>query len=133
MGQFLIQNFWKIPCKDMLCWLFSNKLQNQTCNAATEKDSRMTFSWKFTKILETVITQEAIILGVLYEKVFLEIQAFNFIKKETLAQVFSCEFYEISKNNPFVEHLQEVASDPLGHLLQADSASYIVSTAFKPK
>ena len=33
----------------------------------------MTFSWKFTKILETVITQEAIILGVLYEKVFLEI------------------------------------------------------------
>ena len=25
----------------------------------------------------------------------------NFIKKETLAQVFSCEFYEISKNNLF--------------------------------
>ena len=23
---------------------------------------------------------------------------FNFIKKETMAQVFSCEFYEISKN-----------------------------------
>ena len=25
----------------------------------------------------------------------------NFIKKETLAQVFSCEFYEISKNTFF--------------------------------
>ena len=25
-------------------------------------------------------------------------EAWNFIKKETLAQVFSCEFYEISKN-----------------------------------
>ena len=30
---------------------------------------------------------------------FLEIsQAYNFFKKETLAQVFSCEFCEISKN-----------------------------------
>ena len=31
--------------------------------------------------------------------------ACNFIKKETLAQVFSCEFCEISKNNVFTEHL----------------------------
>ena len=29
----------------------------------------------------------------------------NFIKKVTLAQVFSCEFYEISKNTFFTEHL----------------------------
>ena len=29
----------------------------------------------------------------------------NFIKKETLAQVFSCEFCEISKNIFFTEHL----------------------------
>ena len=29
----------------------------------------------------------------------------KFIKKETLAQVFSCEFYEISKNTFFIEHL----------------------------
>ena len=28
-------------------------------------------------------------------------QACNFIKKETLAQVFSCEFFEISKNTFF--------------------------------
>ena len=28
----------------------------------------------------------------------------------TLAQVFSCEFYEISKNTFFIEHLQENAS-----------------------
>ena len=33
------------------------------------------------------------------KKVFLEIfQACNFIKKESLAQVFSCEIFEISKN-----------------------------------
>ena len=32
------------------------------------------------------------------------------IKKETLAQVFSCEFYEISKNIFFTEHLWATAS-----------------------
>ena len=34
----------------------------------------------------------------------------NFIKKETLAQGFSCEFYEIFKNTFFTEHLQTTAS-----------------------
>ena len=33
----------------------------------------------------------------------------NFIKKETLAQVFSCEFCEISKNTFFTEHLWTTA------------------------
>ena len=56
--------------------------------------------------------------GVLLKKVFLKIsknsqertctrisfliklqQAFNFVKKEALAQLFSCEFYEIFKNS----------------------------------
>ena len=32
-------------------------------------------------------------------------QACNFIKKETLAQVFSCEFSEIFKSTFFIEHL----------------------------
>ena len=34
----------------------------------------------------------------------------NFIKKETLAQVFSCEFCEISKNTIFIEHLRATVS-----------------------
>ena len=34
----------------------------------------------------------------------------NFIKKETLAQVFSCDFCEISKNTFFTEHLGTTAS-----------------------
>ena len=33
-----------------------------------------------------------------------------FIKKETLAQLFSCEFCEICKNTFFREHLQTTAS-----------------------
>ena len=37
-------------------------------------------------------------------------EACNFIEKETLAQVFSCEFFEISKNNIFTEHLWTTAS-----------------------
>ena len=35
----------------------------------------------------------------------LRTQACNFIKKETLALVFSCEFCEIYKNTFFTEHL----------------------------
>ena len=34
----------------------------------------------------------------------------NFIKKETLRQVFSCEFCEISKNTLFLEHVWAAAS-----------------------
>ena len=34
----------------------------------------------------------------------------NFIKKESLVQVFSCEFCKISKNIFFTEHLRETAS-----------------------
>ena len=37
-------------------------------------------------------------------------KACNFIKKEALAQVFSCEFCEISKNTFSTEHLQTNAS-----------------------
>ena len=40
-------------------------------------------------------------------------KAFNFIKKETLKQVFSCEFCEISKKTLFTEHLWTTASDSL--------------------
>ena len=37
-------------------------------------------------------------------------EACNFIKKETLAQVFSFEFYEIFKNTFFTEHLWTTAA-----------------------
>ena len=36
--------------------------------------------------------------------------ACNFIKKETLAQLFSCEFFEISKNTFLTEHLEASTS-----------------------
>ena len=44
----------------------------------------------------------------------------NFFKKETLAQLLSCEFCEISRNNPFTEHLRATASGliPEAHNLE---------------
>ena len=74
---------------------------------------------KVLKNLTLILLTEAATRGVLCKKVFLEIsqnsqentsarvsffkqscrpQFCNFIKKETLAQMFSCEFCEISKN-----------------------------------
>ena len=41
---------------------------------------------------------------------FNKIEACNFIKKETLTQVFSRKCCEISKNTFFTEHLWETAS-----------------------
>ena len=38
-------------------------------------------------------------------------QASNFIKKETLAQVFSRKFWEIFKNTYFTEHLWTIVSE----------------------
>ena len=35
-----------------------------------------------------------------------EPEAWNFIKKETLAQLFSCEFCEISRNTFFTKHFR---------------------------
>ena len=39
--------------------------------------------------------------------------ACKFIKKGTLAQVFSCEFWEISNKHFFTEHLWTTASESL--------------------
>ena len=45
----------------------------------------------------------------LYQSLFFNkvagLRSTTFIKKETTAQVFSCEFCEISKNTFFTEHL----------------------------
>ena len=45
-----------------------------------------------------------------FNKVIGLMQACNFIKKESLAQVFFCEFCDISENTFFTEHLWATAS-----------------------
>ena len=68
----------------------------------------------------------------LYQSHFLNkvegLQVCNFIKKETLAQVLSCEFFEIFKNTFFTEHLWTTAS--MFIWLFTDICIVIVSTKF---
>ena len=63
---------------------------------------------------------EAATTGVLLERKFLNISQSSqentctrafFLKKETLAQAFSCEFCEISENAFFTDQLLTTASD----------------------
>ena len=42
---------------------------------------------------------------------FIKKEARNFIKKETLVQVFPCEFCQISRTTFFTEHLWTTASE----------------------
>ena len=57
---------------------------------------------------------EAVTGGALYTKMILKIlqnsQENTCAKNETLAQVLSCEFYEIFKKTFFKEHLRKTAS-----------------------
>ena len=54
----------------------------------------------------------------------LQPEASNFIKKDTLAQVFSCEFCETSKNTFFAEYLRVTASKVSLRFTQSRTASF---------
>ena len=47
----------------------------------------------------------------------------NFIKKETLVQVFSCEFCEIFQNTFFIEHIRTIAS--VSSIVEPDLHDYV--------
>ena len=64
---------------------------------------------------------------------FNKASACNFIKKETLAQVFSCEFSKISKDTFFIEHLWATASfETLNYALSEFPDGYIILKSHKP-
>ena len=83
----------------------------------------------FLTLIVLLITAEAVLQRCSVKKVSLEIsqnspentctrtsfliklQAYNFIEKETLVQMFSCEFCEISKNIFFAEHLWRTTAE----------------------
>ena len=54
-------------------------------------------TWRTSALSEYSYKQKQSPGGVLQKRC--EVEACNFIKKDTLAQVFSCEFCEISKNS----------------------------------
>ena len=100
----------------------------QTNFLILQKVLRILMSQKLSFIMSQRLT-EAATEGALQKKVFLEIsqnsqekhlcqrlffnkvagQVCNFIKKESLAQVFSCEFCKISKNTFYTEHFRTTA------------------------
>ena len=72
---------------------------------------RRLLNFKSYQILASRLISETVALRCPVKKVFLEIlqnsqeNAYNFIRKKTLAQVFPCEFWEISNNTFFKKHL----------------------------
>ena len=98
---------------------FSRSVSKLFGTAASVHDTAKAFMVIFTTSTKTseVPYTEAATEGVLCKKLFLEISQnsqektcarvsflMKFIKKETLAQVFSYEFCEIFKNTFFTEH-----------------------------
>ena len=53
------------------------------------------------RLTSTYFCLEAVLQRCSVKKVFYRSESCNFIKNETMAQVFSCEFCEISKNTSF--------------------------------
>ena len=64
--------------------------------------------WRVGALTEAVVQRcsvKNLLLEISQKFTGKQVQACNFIKRETLAQVFSCEFCKISKNTFFTEHL----------------------------
>ena len=74
------------------------------------KPSTFYFCMKTKKLADFQICISVHLIFLRFRKVIFRLQACNFIQKETLAQVFSCEFCEIFKNTFFTEHLWTTAS-----------------------
>ena len=87
---------------EYLRWHFSAKRVNSLIHLWS--------SQRRCSVRKAVLRNFAKFLGKhLCQSLFLN-NACNFIKKATLAQVFSYEFCEISKNTSFIDHLWETAS-----------------------
>ena len=86
---------------------FEDNLTILTVPVFSKSRKEKPVAFEIHDLIRTIFYSEVATGGVLWKKVFL---ACNFIKKETLAQVFSSEFCEISKNTLFTEHLRATAS-----------------------
>ena len=85
-----------------LCWsLFLIKLQALKPPTLLKRDCNIGVAVNIAKFLRTPILKN------ICERLP---QACNVIKKETLAQVFSCEFCRILKNTFFIKHIWATAS-----------------------
>ena len=60
----------------------------------------------FLKVILTQNTSALLYLILTYKKISSTVYSCNFIKKETLAQAFSCAFCQIFQLSFFAEHLR---------------------------
>ena len=108
---------WSLFLKNLLAWHLFWRTSVNDCFCTVLAPLAVTYPFYF--IFSTYRSSHC---RCSVKKVFLEIsqKACNFIKKETLAQVLSCEFCEISSNmfstEPAAEHLQGTASSPSSSL-----------------
>ena len=132
---------WNIFHINVWCFIFSffyfSNIARDSCNVRVVPISKwlwvaiISLLFEVTPCKTNIQFSEAATRGVLRKKVFLKIsqnsqentcarisflvklqaEPCNFIKKETLAKVFSCEFREIFKNTFFTELLWTTASD----------------------
>ena len=84
-------------------FLYDRDVRHEKVKECLDRRLKLTKSGAPAWLLPT----ETVVQWCSVKEMFLEISQnlasdYNFIKKDTLAQVFSCEFYEISKNNFFL-------------------------------
>ena len=88
----MFDNALNTPLRDIL-----QNTNKQFQKQATEVFCKKMFLEISQNSLENTCTRASFLIK-------LQAEACNFTKKETLAQVFSCEFYKISRNTFFTEH-----------------------------
>ena len=102
-------NFFQLPKlapTDVICTIGkTRKIRNIDENSLVINSLKQTL-WPIIFYPETL--QKSIICYTGYNPVpgFVVLQACNFIKKETPAQMFSCKYCKIFKNSFFIEHLR---------------------------
>ena len=103
---------------------YSVRMWENVTRKSPNTDTFHAVKCKYSEIISVIIDMKQILTGRLFQiplikptlqrqppEVFCKKRAAcNFIKKETLAQVFCCEFREISKNIFFTEHVWATAS-----------------------
>ena len=92
--KFRVPKFWSV--------CFSNSKFLLTFRSSRRCSVRIGVLGIFTIHRKTLVPESFFLINLQAWGTFLiKLQLCNFIKKETLAQVFSCEFWEISKNTLF--------------------------------
>ena len=103
---------WRITRVNRYILRFSGDHQNILRSSRPEVFCRKCVLRSFTNSQESTCARVSFLIKLrAWGKPKVKVNTFNFIKKENLAQVFSCEFCQIFKNSFFTEHFWVTAFD----------------------